>query len=82
MLINLYSQRDLKTRFSEPVPDLNDDSAIRNFTFSLRNANDIRAFMPADFQLFRVGQFNTATGELIPCLPVLLIDGVSAYGKE
>lgn len=73
MKFPVYSDRDLKVGFGFPFAAPNDGYAARNFR--LRYSDGDMARCAADFQLFRVGEFETDTGEILPCLPVLILDG-------
>jgi hypothetical protein len=37
---------------------------------------------PEDFTLFKVGEFNDGTGELVPCVPEKLINGAEAVAQS
>lgn len=83
MIINIYSMRDLKGSFIAPHVDMNDQMAIRNFSFAVNNNHDIMGFAPQDFQLYRVGQFDSITGEIHPVIPVELVtDGAQVFGVK
>lgn len=75
----IYCIRDLKVGFMQLVCDDNDETAKRGFAMAMTAPNDIRGFFPQDFQLYKVGLFDTQTG-LISCdsIPVLVMDGSAA----
>lgn len=82
MIYPVYSMRDKHTGFSVPTFDVNDQSAIRNFSNALVNAGGILSFAPADFDLYRLGEFDSDTGRLTPeQLPVMIISGSSALPR-
>lgn len=61
----LYSIRDkLAGTFTMPYPSHNDDTAIRDFANTVKNSEYPPATHPEDFQLYYVGTFNDATGEV------------------
>lgn len=64
MVYNVYSVQDVKTTFFSPTLDLNDEAAKRNFELMLVDAKGVMKLNPADFRLYRVGEFNVSTGEL------------------
>ena len=83
MTYNLYSVADAKTSFGAPFMDVNDDSAARGFAFAFNNNTNIMVYSPADFRLYRVGQFDSATGSVIPePVPVLVTDALSICRKD
>lgn len=73
----IYSYRDAKASFGMPFVDQNDNSAIRGFRFALNNKDGIMGFSPADFFLFKIGEFDTESGSLNPQLPEMICAGNS-----
>lgn len=83
MTYPVYSVRDLKGDFYSPRIDQNDESAIRWFSMTVNTPETLTNFAPADFQLFRIGTFDSEIGLISPLnLPVLLISGNEVFGKE
>lgn len=82
-LNNLYAIRDKKASlYLSLAQDTNDETAIRNFAYAMNNSNNIFAFQPSDFALYRVGTYDTSTGKL-DAIPVELIcEGDSVVRKE
>lgn len=81
MKLSLYSMRDLKGSFTPPTADVNDPTALRNFAFAVNNSNSVMNFQPQDFQLFKVGEFDTDNGVTKAVLPpVLIADGNNVFG--
>ena len=76
----VYSYRDVKVGFMPPQCDQSDQSAIRGFSYAVNGNNGMMNFAPKDFDLFKVGEFDTDSGELIPCVPVQIASGASVYG--
>lgn len=79
MIKPIYSIRDLKVGFTQVVVDDNDETAKRGFCMAICHDHGLRGFASADFQLYKVGSFDTQTG-VITCdsIPVLLMDGQEA----
>lgn len=82
----IYSIRDLKVGFTQLVVDDNDETAKRGFAMAICNDHGLHGFAPADFQLYKVGLFDTQTG-VITCdsIPVLIMDGheaIVAYSTD
>ena len=60
MIQNMYSVYDkVPEVFNKPFVDLNDASAKRSFFTHLQESKN-----PTDYELYYVGQFNDATGEI------------------
>lgn len=83
MVYGVYSMRDKHVGFMEPRLDVNDQSAIRNFASALKNApaESILGFAPVDFDLYKLGTFDTEKG-MYNCfgVPEFLISGSSVVG--
>lgn len=74
--MNIYSIRDVRTGFLSPTYDLNDAVAARNFAHAVMNSDSILFTHAADFDLFRIGTFDSETGCLIPeDMPVFVASG-------
>lgn len=81
MILNVYSMRDKHTGFLSPTFEVNDQVAIRAFSYALLNTpGSVLGFAPTDFDLYCLGSFDTDTG-FISSLPVpsLVITGDSAF---
>lgn len=78
MIRNMYAVKDDLQGFLAPVSDVNDEVAVRNFLFMVRNSKEMIS-NAADFSLFYVGTFDTDSGLLDPVLPpVFLCRGTDA----
>lgn len=76
MTLGVYAMRDLKTEFISPVCSANDEVARRNFESAISQSQDVLFTHREDFQLFKIGSFNTESGVLTPeKLPILIADG-------
>lgn len=77
MVNKLYAVHDAKACFfGAPFTDMEDGSAVRNFADAVNdssNPNNMWNKHPEDFSLFFVGEFDNATGELIPSVPKSLV---------
>lgn len=78
----LYSYRDVKVGFMPPQADQSDQSAIRGFSYAINGNNGMMNFAPKDFDLYKVGEFDTETGEVKPCVPELIVSGVNVFGEK
>lgn len=81
MTVNLYAMRDLKSDFMSPTVSVNDAVAMRSFESAIQSSQHELFTHRNDFQLFRIGQYETETGLLIPeALPVLICEGKDVVG--
>lgn len=65
MTNKLYSIFDRKScQWQFPVPDTNDDTAVRNVAMSL-SSQSLLSFSPADFDLYAVGEFDNESGRVV-----------------
>lgn len=82
MPYGLYAIKDAKNGFMFPQTDANDETAIRNFSNALRDENSLLYRYCNDFSLWKVGEFNSETGEIFP-LALQLVDAASiVYGRK
>lgn len=64
MIISLYSVNDALSGFGAPTLQNNDAAAYRSFAEAFKDV-----YQPADYSLWKVGSFDTDTGEIIPDVP-------------
>lgn len=81
-MMMLYSIRDLKTGFLPPFTDKNDETAIRGFVYALNKPGTLEYSNIQDYDLFKVGQFDSETGYLEPITPDLIYSGASILRGE
>lgn len=68
MKYKVYAVRDVKANiFWQPQVDSNDETAKRGFAMMINSseARSITGFAPGDFDLYRIGEFDSETGEII-----------------
>lgn len=75
MKLSIYAIRDVHTGFLTPTVDQNDNSAMRNFAHAMKNPQSLFNSHPEDFTLFKIGSFDTESGEIVSQLPETVIDG-------
>lgn len=76
MIVNVYSIRDVKTGFLTPTFEVNDAVAMRNFSHAVHNSDSILFSHFKDFDLYKVGTFDSDSGRLMPIeLPILVMAG-------
>lgn len=74
--MNIYSIRDLRTGFLTPTYDINDAVAARNFAHAVMNSDSVLLTHAADFDLYRIGTFDSETGRITPeDMPVFVSGG-------
>lgn len=83
MLYPVFSYRDNKAWFGQPVIDNNDESAIRGFAYAINNRDGIMNFSPSDFDLYKIGIFDSEKGTIEPINPIqLVVSGSSVVGAK
>lgn len=76
MMLNVYSIRDVRSGFLTPTIDQNDYIAARNFANAIMESKGVLFTHASDFQLFRIGEFDSDKGVLKPAqLHELVSDG-------
>ena len=77
MKLGMYSIYDKMTGYMAPSPQQNDEQAARAFAYDL-NSPDMCLIKanPEDFQLERVGFFDTDTGIIEACKPDVICTAV------
>lgn len=79
MNLGVYCMRDVKTGFMTPTFDVNDQTAIRNFSHSVVNSDSILFSFAKDFSLYKLGEFDSDSGCIIPLdLPKHLYEAADA----
>lgn len=83
MIYPVYSYRDSKVGFMPPQCDQTEQAAVRGFAYAINGNDGIMNFSPKDFDLYKVGEFNTETGVLSGlAVPVLVTSGDSVIGVK
>lgn len=67
MIISLYSVNDSLNGFGPISLQNNDAAAYRSFAEVFKDV-----YSPSDYSLFKLGSFNTETGEIIPDVPTIV----------
>lgn len=81
MTYGVYSFRDNKTSFGQIWYDHSDESSKRGFAMMVNNPDGIMGFSPSDFDLFKIGEFDSETGQLDPVWPIeFLCNGRAMVG--
>lgn len=84
MKMPVYSERDIAVGFGYPYVAMNDTVAKRNFAYKINNADyNLMNFSPKDFDLYKVGTFDTDTGLVsVENIPELVCSGISVFGVD
>lgn len=83
MIYPMYAYRDNKSNFSMPYAEMNDASALRGFAYLCSGKDSIMSFSPADYDLFKVGTFDTDSGLMeASATLVFLANGSSVVGEK
>jgi hypothetical protein len=82
MKLSIYSVFDSKAQaYIPPFFLQNDAVAVRAFTFSANNPEHDFGRFPVDYTLFKLGEFDDSTGEVVNLSPALNL-GLAAIFKE
>lgn len=81
MMMKIYSVFDAKlATFGRPWFQMRDAAALREFSDAVNdtsNPNNQWHSHPEDFSLFRIGEYDDQSGEIIPCTPESLVTASS-----
>lgn len=69
MMKPMYCVRDLKIGFLPPFTDVNDEAATRGFQYAMNKPDTLEFTNIDDYQLFKVGEYDTETGIIKPITP-------------
>ena len=83
MIYNLYSIRDKYRGFMQPALDLTDEASKREFGSSLNNSPLGMGYAPADFDLYKVGTFDSISGRIDSVAPIEFIcNGMEVFNEK
>ena len=77
MMRPVFSVRDQMVGFNDPFIAVNQQVAERDFTNVVNNPNGRIYLNPNHYDLYRIGDFDTEKGILIPSEPELILTGMS-----
>lgn len=69
MIYPIYSVRDSLTGFRSITLGENDAESMRGFAHACSSSDSLMHSHPNDYTLYKIGELDTDTGELIPCVP-------------
>lgn len=64
MIKKLYALRDLKSFWTDPFLEVNDDAAKRGVALAIQrhDPGSLIGFSPADFDLYQIAEYETVSG--------------------
>ena len=74
MIYGIYSMRDKLDGYMGLKLEGNDNVAIRNFSILVNDPSLSVSYNPDDFDLYKVGTFDSDSGELCHCKMAELVD--------
>lgn len=81
MKYGVYCIRDFKSGWLSPTVDINDQVAIRNFAYAVQH-NELFSDFASDYSLFKIGDFDTDSGDIVNLPHVFLADAASPSRKS
>lgn len=79
----LYAIYDKKmTNYGPPMPAHNDGHAIRLMTDFMSQPNSVFVRYPADFEIWKLGEYNNLTGEITTTGKGLLCNAIDLFSPQ
>lgn len=75
MISGIYALKDNLVGFVDVKLIESEDIALRTFNFMCKSSNDFIKFSKNDYALYKIGDFDTITGDIIIHDPVVIIRG-------
>ena len=75
MKMQIYCLRDRHVGFLTPQFEQNEPAAIRNFEHLVSQKGNLVNFRPKDFDMYMIGEYETDSGEIQSCTPILIANG-------
>lgn len=82
MKYGMYAIKDRKSGFLQPMADLNDACAMRNFQNATMDHKSTFYTHGSDFELYRIGEYDTESGIITPEDKKFLFAGKDAYVED
>lgn len=73
----IYAVKDRLVGFMQPMVEMNDDSAIRNFNYGLEKSG----VKNSDYSLYRIGEYDTDSGIISSIQPEWIFEGKDGKKK-
>lgn len=74
---SIYTVRDIKNDFGTPFTAANDSVARRMYQAEQKNKDSMLAQFPADFELWKLADYDTKTGQIYPSMENIAVQGGS-----
>lgn len=79
----LYSIRDKYRSFMQPMMDTSKEAAKRGFGVAINNGPQELGYAPSDFDLYKVGEFDSDSGEIKAVTPIEFIcNGMEVFDEK
>lgn len=83
MIYPIYAIRDQKVAFdTQLILQANEAAAVRGFTYMINNPSGVPNFAPNDFDFYKIGEFNSETGEIKGIMPEFIVNGGSVISAK
>lgn len=80
MILNVYAIKDkVADQFGNIFCDQSDVQASRGFSYAVNAKDGLMNFAPDDYELFRLGQYDSEKGEISSITPKFICSGTSVY---
>ena len=73
MKLLLVAIRDAKVGYMIPQAEQSEQTAIRNFGMLVNTGEGLMGYSPNDFDLYKVGEYDTDKGTIEACTPDLIV---------
>lgn len=81
-MLRIYTVHDVASKhYGSFHTARTDDEATRSFASVINQEGTMMYGSPEDFTLFCIGEFDQETGEVIPCHPMRVVNGVDVQTK-
>lgn len=78
----IYCIRDVKVGFQpQLLIEQNDATAVRGFSYAINNEG-LMNYSPKDYELYKVGEFDTEKGKLDSIIPENICSGSSVFEEK
>lgn len=81
MIFEMYSIKDNKTGYMQPTLEMSEETAVRKFAHLLADSTALISFASEDFDLYRIGEFNSDSGIVTPITPEFVTNGIALKEK-
>lgn len=83
MRVRMFAIRDLKVEaFMTPYFAMTDAQAVRMFGDSVNEAGSALNRHTDDYSLFRIGEWDDQSGQVLPEMPAFIVEGVALKRRE